>query len=722
MWSATRCSSDEALHAYLQGRLSSREDAATREHLEGCAACRGALERLAGDARSWREAGALLADLDDTGPGAEDDMSGRQDGREALRRAGVDTQLSRWMGPTDDPAKMGRVGAFEVVGIVGIGGAGVVLKAHDARLDRYVALKVLLPALANNAAARQRFEREARAVAAIAHPNVVPIYAVDTYNGLPYIAMQYVGGSSLQQRLDAHGPLRVVEVVRIAAQVARALAAAHAQGVIHRDIKPANILLENNVDRVLVADFGLARVADEAATHSGVITGTPLYMSPEQCHGDPVDRRSDLFSLGSVMYAMCVGRPPFRAETLMGALRRVCEATPGRIRERSPETPEWLESFIGRLMQKSREDRFQDASTVAAIMEAELAHLQNPTAVAAPGRDWMPSQKRAPIPPKMWRRTVMVVAATALGAALLAALAQVDRTDLAGDPDAAGSPTSDATQQPLAARDDENGNRIYESHLERTFDLQPGGLLDVRTIYGDIEVAGGETSQVRVEVFRRVEGAPSEEVARALLDRHRVDLMSEANTVSVRDAKRARPGPPSNEVATLRVRYVITVPSRFDLALISSDGDVDVDGVTGKLAVTSSDGDILLSRSEGEIRAESSDGDVRLSRCEGRISATSFDGEIELIDVLSVPGGQIRAETQDGSVWMRTCRGDISAASSEGTIRLFDCDGTISATSADGSIELKDCDGTLVAMAKDGRVRADNWTGSLVTRSGREAR
>src|SRR5262249_20747961 len=162
-----------------------------------------------------------------------------------------------------------------------------------------------------------------------------------------------------QEKLDAAGPLPVPEILRIGLQVAEGLAAAHRQGLIHRDIKPANILLENGVERVKITDFGLARAADDARlTRSGGIAGTPGYMSPEEAEGEKVDHRSDLFSFGSVLYALCTGRPPFRAETAMAVLRRVCDDVPRPIREINPAIPEWLAAVVARLQAKDPGQRF----------------------------------------------------------------------------------------------------------------------------------------------------------------------------------------------------------------------------------------------------------------------------------------------------------------------------------------------------------------------------
>ena len=218
--------------------------------------------------------------------------------------------------------------------------------------------------------------------------------------------MPYVRGPSLQRRLNEEGPLAVVEILRVAMQAAAGLAAAHAQGLVHRDVKPANILLADGIERVKLTDFGLARAADDASlTRTGVIAGTPQYMSPEQARGEPVDPRSDLFSLGSVLYAMCTGRPPFRAETSYGVLRRITDEEPRPIREINPDIPHWLCGIVARLMAKKHDDRFQSAGEVAALLEQCLAHVQQPTTVPLPKAvvvDTSPTRKRVgderPIP------------------------------------------------------------------------------------------------------------------------------------------------------------------------------------------------------------------------------------------------------------------------------------------------------------------------------------
>ncbi len=214
----------------------------------------------------------------------------------------------------------------------------------------------------------------------MAHDHVVAIHAVDSWKGLPYLVMQYVPGKSLQARIERDGPLAVDEVLRIGMQVASGLAAAHAQGLVHRDIKPANILLENGIERIKITDFGLARAADDASiSQSGVAAGTPHYMAPEQARCEAIDPRVDLFSLGGVMYAMCTGHPPFRAETTMAVLRRVCEDTPRSIRADHAEVPAWLEAIIAKLLAKDPAGRFQTAEEVAGTLGQCLVYLERPT-------------------------------------------------------------------------------------------------------------------------------------------------------------------------------------------------------------------------------------------------------------------------------------------------------------------------------------------------------
>lgn len=290
---------------------------------------------------------------------------------------GTDHATPDFLEPSTRPGSLGRLGDHEALEVVGRGGMGIVLRAFDEKLHRIVAIKALIPVLAVSGAARQRFLREARAAAAVTHDNVIAIHAVEDAGPVPYIVMQFIDGCTLQQKLDRVGPMPLKEILRLGIQIADGLAAAHRHGLVHRDVKPANILLENGVERVKITDFGLARTADDASlTQSGVITGTPAYMSPEQANGEKVDHRSDLFSLGSVLYALCTGHPPFRAGTALAVLKRVCDETPRQIREINPDIPQWLASVVTRLHAKEPSQRFATATEVALLLNGNLARLQ----------------------------------------------------------------------------------------------------------------------------------------------------------------------------------------------------------------------------------------------------------------------------------------------------------------------------------------------------------
>ncbi|HUP82140.1 MAG TPA: serine/threonine-protein kinase [Pirellula sp.] len=324
----------------LRSKLNTAEEDKFISHLNSCESCRHAIEKQAAEPETWLEAEKLLKpssfDLHESSDVAH--LTG--DGVAKYPHQ-IQMVLSA-LGPTDDPDMLGRLGGSEVSGVIGAGGMGVVLKAIDKSLDRVVAIKVLAPYLAASGSARKRFAREAKAAAAVLHSNVIAIHSVSNDEALPYLVMLYLRGSSLQKRLDQQGPLSTIEILRIGSQVAAGLAAAHAQGLVHRDIKPANILLEEGVERVTLTDFGLARAVDDATiTHSGVIAGTPQYMSPEQARGEPVEQRSDLFSLGSVLYSISTGRSPFRADTTYGVMRRIADEEPANIREINPDIPDW---------------------------------------------------------------------------------------------------------------------------------------------------------------------------------------------------------------------------------------------------------------------------------------------------------------------------------------------------------------------------------------------
>ena len=373
----TICDS-ERIQQFLESGHFRIEDDDLISHLDHCPQCRRELESRAGDADVWNRATTLLK------PNEFDHASS------AMYSAAGTTNQPRQqpfaiqdalncLAPTDDPHHLGRLGTYEVTGVVGVGGMGVVLKAIDPSLDRVVAIKMMAPRLANNEGARKRFAREAKAAAAVMHPNVVPIHSVSSDGPVPYLVMAFNRGSSLQKRIERDAPLQLVEVLRIGSQIAAGLAAAHEQGLVHRDIKPENILIEEGVERVAITDFGLARAVDDnTMTQCGAIAGTPMYMSPEQARGEQVDQQSDLFSLGSVLYALCTGRPPYRADSSYGVMRRIIDELPTPVRDLNPQIPEWFARVVEKLMAKDKADRFASASEVQKLLEACLSHVQQP--------------------------------------------------------------------------------------------------------------------------------------------------------------------------------------------------------------------------------------------------------------------------------------------------------------------------------------------------------
>nr|MCU0709529.1 serine/threonine protein kinase [Pirellula sp.] len=263
------------------------------------------IKACAGNATLLQKVQALLASHEKSGDfldvPALRQMSDAPTVTQAAGSIGRDKIDLPYLTPSTKPDSLGTLGHYEILDVLGQGGFGTVLKAFDGKLHRQVAIKVLSSELATTSPPRKRFLREARSVAAIKNENVIAIHSVEE-QPLPYFVMEFVDGPTLQDKMDESGPLAVSEILHIGQQIASGLAAAHALGLIHRDIKPANILMEKGSDpKVKITDFGLARAVDDASmTHSGMIAGTPLYMSPEQAKGASLDARTDLFSLGSV--------------------------------------------------------------------------------------------------------------------------------------------------------------------------------------------------------------------------------------------------------------------------------------------------------------------------------------------------------------------------------------------------------------------------------------
>jgi serine/threonine protein kinase len=413
---------DSQLAVLLSGDERSDEFRHSAAHLESCAHCRSRLTALAADHETWEDVSRLLGEYEGTGEFVV--------GNSASLTKAPDLDMG-FLSPPSHPEMLGRLGRYEIEKVIGSGGMGVVLKGHDTELNRPVAIKVLAPFLAHSGAARQRFAREGRAAAAVVHEHVVAIHNVEVDAEMPFLVMRYVPGQSVQTRIDAHGPLAAKEILRIGIQAASGLAAAHAQGVVHRDIKPSNILLENDVERALLTDFGLARAADDATvTRTGVIAGTPHYMSPEQASGGSIDERSDLFSLGALLYFMATGHPPFRAERALAVLNRICNDRHRPVWEINPDIPDELSDIIDRLMEKKPGRRFPSAELAHDALLRLLEKLQQPGAHRRRSkvRRWLRQRQR-----RLVAGATAIVAVTALALGLSGAFSpahpEVDDSD-----------------------------------------------------------------------------------------------------------------------------------------------------------------------------------------------------------------------------------------------------------------------------------------------------
>lgn len=687
------CLQPDDLARYLNEELTEREEADVLTHINACENCQQAMERAAADPSLWngiRE----HADLDAHQPDDPDDSQLKQ--------------LMSFLAPTDDPQYVGRLGAYEVCGVIGLGSTGIVLKALEPRLNRFVAIKVLSPSLAAHGPARKRFEREGRAVAAVSHEHVVPIYAVDEFGGLPYIVMQYIPGVSLLQRIEKDGPLENREVVRIGLQVALGLSAAHGQGIVHRDVKPANVILENTVERAMVTDFGLARVNDEATmTRSGTIAGTPQYMSPEQARGELVDARSDLFSLGGLMYAACTARPPFRADTVFGIIHRVCSTAPRPIQEINPDIAPWLVALIDKLMSKAATDRFKTSTQVAGILEKELAHMQNPTGVAQPDRDWMTVPKTAPPKspparsPSKTRRYVIATAvvAVALVAALFAFpqwLSSLGGSNSGGANSAGGNsktpltppysdpasnsnlggassfnlvtdvqPDGEAVVTWLREEDEDQFVTTFVQRFEQAFTVPDDSAVHLAVDRGDIRVHQTELDHLSLVIIRRIEAASQAEAERISsyhsLTRDADDELSFATRLDEDFASRG------GDRKLSGVIYGLGVPVGMNVVLKSDRGDIDIDTMIGDLEAECRNGDVRCESVDGSLWARSQGGDIYVREgCTGDVDLLSIHGDVRVEGI----AGVARLRASHGNISVGENFNRVSAHATGGSVLL----------------------------------------------------
>ncbi len=269
-----------------------------------------------------------------------------------------------------------KIGRYEVKGELGRGGFATVYRAYDPRFEREVAIKFLPPELIHSDPQfRMRFEREAKIIAQLEHPAIVPVYDVGEENNQPYFVMRYMNGGSLSERIKAKQNFTIEEAVKIIEQIAPGLDEAHSKGIVHRDLKPANILFTNK-GVPLISDFGIAKFSQGEASGNmtgSAIIGTPAYMAPEQASGDPIDGRADIYALGVILYEMVIGKQPYQADTPLGlAIKHITEPVP-RVLEANPNLPTWMEKVISTAMAKNRDERF---STAVELVETVKAFLR----------------------------------------------------------------------------------------------------------------------------------------------------------------------------------------------------------------------------------------------------------------------------------------------------------------------------------------------------------
>src|SRR5215469_196714 len=271
-----------------------------------------------------------------------------------------------------------KLGKYEITGELGSGAMGVVYRAEDPRLGRPVALKTTNAEVANNPNLLKRFYREAQAAAKLTHPNIVTIYEIDEANGVPFIAMEFLEGENLQKIIAERRDLPILQKLQIIIDTCRGIDYAHQHGVVHRDIKPGNIVVLKN-GQVKIVDFGIARVGVSSMTRTGVVLGTVMYMSPEQVQGQTVDARSDVFSLGVVLYELLTYQTPFQGEDVPSILFKIMNEPPEPITEYIPQCPAQVEQIVQRALAKGREQRYQSAEDVAFDLQRIVDSLKRET-------------------------------------------------------------------------------------------------------------------------------------------------------------------------------------------------------------------------------------------------------------------------------------------------------------------------------------------------------
>lgn len=370
------CPPQDKLRQLLSEELQETDRDGFDRHVAECATCQSVLDGLTDDTLSTE-----LSTIDRVAVSVDREPAldallvrlKQQHVDEFARRIEADAQPSepeeiRFPGPATPDAPLGQLGQYQILEELGSGATGCLFKARDTKLGRFVAVKVLKQELAALKSARERFNREARAAAALDHDNIVTIHEVgDTPGFPPYLVLECIAGESLHQRLERQRVLQPRAAAEIAEQIARGLAAAHDCGVIHRDVKPSNIMLEQATGRAKITDFGLARIPESAAglTVEGTIAGTPVYMSPEQIiHPQEVDGQTDVYSIGVILYELLTGVLPFRGVMRM-VLTQVLNDDPQPPRRLNDSIPRDLETICLKAMSKEASQRYATAAELA---------------------------------------------------------------------------------------------------------------------------------------------------------------------------------------------------------------------------------------------------------------------------------------------------------------------------------------------------------------------
>ena len=289
-------------------------------------------------------------------------------------------------------APVRQVGRYQIIDLLGRGGMATVFKAHDPDIDRVIAIKFLHAALCEDEQYRTRFLREARAAGGLSHPNIVTVHDVGEIEGRPYMAMELLDGEPLNDLMEARQPLPLKEAMEITLQLARALDYAHARGIVHRDIKPANIVRLKDGHTIKVTDFGIAHVAGAGGadggeqTRVGDVLGTPQYMSPEQTLGSAVDGRSDLFSVGIVLYQMLTGQRPFESDSIVALAVKIAREEPPALNKQRPDLPPTVRRIVERCLAKQPAKRFQSGKELADAVLKVLRDLDEEAREKARGR------------------------------------------------------------------------------------------------------------------------------------------------------------------------------------------------------------------------------------------------------------------------------------------------------------------------------------------------